>query len=343
MQLRGAEGGRAKNERERGRGVAGGGRKGVRGNGCISQSDSHTGTLKTLLYSTHRDEKRDDGSSGAGWENVGSMKTAGRSSGSAQSAWFLLRGMTVELGVAKHCLKIQTQTLVAAYCEHWGGGVGEWRWRGGEGSAVAKLVSSSTQQSHIRQVKVNTQTLPPLKSKSPRRCHSRRTGDARPCRLLFQGLPPVTLTPPPSGSPCISPTVLFSPPQFCHVSESRAPGVHTLTSCSLICSNMFYSCQHTDWCSDDPAALLQLHCSFCRPYCQMPFSLLLALSTTLGSFTHTDNKVYGILVRLTDHSRCLMIASVFWGASHDSEIYVKCIDIPKTRQRQHQPLWFFFH
>lgn len=31
-------------------------------------------------------KKRDDGSSGAGWENVGSMKTPGRSGGSAQSA-----------------------------------------------------------------------------------------------------------------------------------------------------------------------------------------------------------------------------------------------------------------
>lgn len=99
---------------ERGRGVAGVGRGGFErgGNGCISQSDSHTETLKTLLYSTHRDEKkREDGSSGAGWENVGSMKTPGRSGGSAQSARFLhLRGVNVELGVAGHCLKKQTQT-----------------------------------------------------------------------------------------------------------------------------------------------------------------------------------------------------------------------------------------
>lgn len=71
---------------ERGRGVAVDGEKGVRGNGCISKSGSHNKTLKTLLYSTHKDEKRDDGSSGAGWENVGSMKTPGRSDGSAQSA-----------------------------------------------------------------------------------------------------------------------------------------------------------------------------------------------------------------------------------------------------------------
>lgn len=58
----------------------------MKGNGCISRSDSHTGTLKTLLDSTHRDEKSNDGSSGAGLENVGSMKTPGRSGGSAQSA-----------------------------------------------------------------------------------------------------------------------------------------------------------------------------------------------------------------------------------------------------------------
>lgn len=74
--------------------------------GCISRSDSHTRTLKTLLDSTHRDEKRDDGSSGAGWENVGSMKSPGRPGRSAQSAQFLhLRGVTVELGVVGHGLK----------------------------------------------------------------------------------------------------------------------------------------------------------------------------------------------------------------------------------------------
>lgn len=60
-----------------------------------------------------------------------------------------------------------------------------------EGSG--QLVSSSTRQSHQRQVKVDN---PPLKSKSPRRFHSRRTGDARPCRLLFQGLQPPPPPPP---------------------------------------------------------------------------------------------------------------------------------------------------
>lgn len=70
-------------------------------------------------------KKRDDGSSGAGWENVGSMKTPGRSGGSAQSARFLhLRGVNVELGVAGHCLKNQTQTKTQwpLYCEHRGEG-----------------------------------------------------------------------------------------------------------------------------------------------------------------------------------------------------------------------------
>lgn len=56
-------------------------------------------------------KKRDDGSSGAGWENVGSMKTPGRSGGSAQSAWSLhRRGVTEELGVVRHCLKNQIHT-----------------------------------------------------------------------------------------------------------------------------------------------------------------------------------------------------------------------------------------